>query len=160
MADGQYPGLREALGTESVLAGASGPDDSALVGTKTRVAVRQGDDWRIFGWHEVERGSWRAETAKFRFSTVRGEKFEVQLADEGRLPELFRERVQASTVATFHYDVEPAGEVRIVLRRALDGSEETRFYAVPSGGASLEDPGTARFVVEETDRIKAEYGID
>ena len=151
---------RDVFGSEPVLAAADGPGGSGLAGTKSRVAVADSGEWRVFGWHEIERGSWRAESGIFRFTMLGGERFEVQLETAGRLPDLFRERVQASTVATYYYDVEPEGEVRIVLRRPLGGSDALRFYAVPSGGASLEDPGTAAFIVAETDRIKAEYELD
>ncbi|NLE96854.1 MAG: hypothetical protein GX596_02550 [Propionibacterium sp.] len=156
------PSLAEALGHKpTVLAEGIGPDGEALVGTKSSLALRRDGAWRVFGWVDVERGSWNGETQTFRWwTTHEGEKFEVTLEDEGRLPELFLERVQASTVATFHYDLDSGGELRIVVRRALDGSDEMHFFALTSGGATLADPGTREYAIAETDRIKAEYAVD
>lgn len=155
------PELAAALGGKpGVLAEAVGADGVALVGTKAALAHRVDGSWRVFGWDEVERGSWRGETRTFRWWTTRdGAAYEAVLEDEGRLPELFRERVQAATVATFHYGLDP-GELRIVVRRTLDGSDEMKFFALATGGARLQDPETRAFVVAETDRIKAEYGVD
>jgi hypothetical protein len=154
------PELTELLGTTPrILAQGTGADGLVLAGTAEHLALHEEGGWRVFGWHEVERGSWRSETSTFRWWSMDGEKFAVELEDEGRLPELFQERVQASTVATFHYDLE-RGELRIVARRPLDGSNRMRFFAVASGGASLADEATRAFAVQETDRIKQEYGVD
>lgn len=156
------PELAAALGEKKpgVLAEATGADDVALVGTKSALAVRSEGRWRVFGWEEIERGSWRGETQTIRWWTADGgEAFEVVLEHEGRLPELLQERVQAATVATFHYDLQP-GQLRIVVRRKLDGSDEMKFYALATGGAKLQDPETQALVLAETDRIKKEYGID
>lgn len=153
-------GLVRALGGKpSILAQAEGPDDVALIGTRTHLAVRRGGEWEAFGWHEVERGSWRGETKTFRWTTMDAEKHEAVLDEEGRMPELFKERVDASTVSTHHYDL-PRGDVRIVVRRSLDAAGEMKFYAVASRGAKLSDPETRALVVHETDRIRAEYGLD
>ena len=152
--------LAKALGHKPrVLAEAEGPDGVALIGTRTHIAVRRDGQWQTFGWHEVERGSWNGETRTFRWTSMDGEKHHATLDDEGRMPELFKERVDASTLATQHYDLR-VGDVRIVLRRALDDTAETKFYAVASRGAKLTDPDTRALVIEETDRIRAEYGLD
>lgn len=154
------PRLSELLGKRAkVLASGAVGDEPAMVATAERVAVRREGEWVAMGWHEIERGAWRGQTGRFRWSDIHGEEYEIELDDAGRLPELFRERVQASTVMTYHYDLEP-GVVRIVVRRALDGTGALKFYAAPSGGARLEDPATVAFVVAETDRLKAEYGVD
>ncbi|SDL65492.1 hypothetical protein [Tessaracoccus oleiagri] len=153
------PDLADALGGKPrILAEASGRD-VRLVGTAEHLAEFRDGEWHVLGWHEVERGSWRGETQTFRWWDMGGGKHTAVLDSEGSLPELVQERVQASTVATFHYDLEP-GELRLVARRPLDGSNSVRFYAVTSGGASLEDEATRQFVVQETDRIKREYGMD
>lgn len=142
----------------AVLATGLGPDGPLIAGTATQLAARTDDRWVVMGWHEVERGAWRATTQRFQWTDLHGRSYEVELTDPGRMPMLFRERVQASTLYTVQYDL-PVGEVRIVLRRALDASADVRCFAVPSGGADLADPQTAALVVAETDRIRAEYGF-
>ena len=65
--------------------------------------------------------------------------------------------VLALTVMTVNHDL-PRGAVQIIARRnLLDG--DVTWLASASGGASLEDPGTAAFVVAETDRLRSEYGL-
>ena len=78
------------------------------------------------------------------------------VGDPGRLPELFQERVQASTVVQSVVDG-TRGQVQIVGRRSLGEESALHWYAVPSGGADLEDPATRDAVVAETDRLAAEY---
>lgn len=160
MATKYDPALVEALGGKvDALAEGRAGEDVVMVGTKDSVAVRRDDGWHVYGWHEVERGSWRGESNTFRLFQMGGGRFDVHLDEPGRMPELIKERMQASTVATFHYDL-PRGVLRIVIRRRLDGSDEMDFYAVPSGGASLDDPKTRELAITETDRIKREYGVD
>lgn len=154
------PQLKSALGRHAkIIATGLGPDGPLIVGTKDRLAAKCDGKWVVMGWHEVERGAWRGRTQRFQWSDFNGRPYEVELADPGQMPMLFQERVQASTVMTLLYDLD-RGEVRIVVRRALDGSDAMSFYAVPSSGASLDDPQTAEFVVRETDRLRAEYGLD
>lgn len=160
MAGKHDPDLDRVLGKRAtILAEGFGPDGPVLIGTKDRVAVKRDDGWVAMGWDEVERGSWRGQTGIFRWSDMHGDEFEAKLEEPGRIPELFQERVQASTLMTFHYELDP-GELRLVIRRGLDAKGELRFFAVPSGGANLDNPATRAFIVEETDRIKAEYGLD
>lgn len=136
---------------------ATGPD-VVLVGSRTHLGLFTGGAWLVLGWHEIERGSWNGETKTFKWLDLSGTAQTVRLDAAGRMPELFQERMQASTVFTFHYDLDH-GAVSIVGRRSLaDGT--VRCYAVPSGGADLTDPATARFVVAETDRLRSEYGLD
>lgn len=154
------PDLDTVLGRPAkVLAQAEGPDGSLLVGTRESLALRRDGEWQVWGWHEIERGSWKSESGIFRFWSMDGEKFEVLLEQPLRLPDLIQERVQAATVQTYHYELEP-GQLRIVVRRPLDGSSKVRFYAAASGGASLADPRVAELAVQETDRIKQEYDFD
>lgn len=150
------PGLREALGRKpDVLALGTG-EDVTLVGTRESLALRRGDSWTVWGWHEVGSGSWNGETNVFRWRTVTGEKFEAALTEAGQLPDLFQERVQASTVVTTVVDAR-RGQVQVVGRRGLGADTTIHWYAVPSGGADLNDPHTRDLVVSETDRLQADY---
>lgn len=139
-----------------VLAHGSGPDAS-LVATKDVLALRQLGEWHTFGWEQVTSGSWRAEESVFSWKTTDGKDFTVGLEEVGRLPELFRERIQSSMVATISHDL-VKGRVQIIGRRTLDGRDEMTWYAIASGGADLGDPAVADLVVAETDKLKAEYG--
>lgn len=141
----------------NVLTQGTGPTAS-LLATRELLALREMGQWRTFGWDQIATGSWRGEDSTFVWKTTSGEDFTVQLNDAGRLPELFRERVQSSMVATISHDL-PKGRVQIIGRRPLDGSDELTWYAVAGGGADLSDPAVAALVVSETDKLKAEYGV-
>lgn len=138
-----------------VLAHGSG-DEETVVATRELLALRRLGEWRTWGWEEIATGSWRAEAQRFRWTTTSGDKWEVTLDSVGRLPELFRERVQASTVVSESHELE-RGRVEITGRRKLDGTDQLKWYATAAGGASLADPATAAFVVERTDALSAEY---
>lgn len=148
--------LSALLGRNSrVLAYGEGADQLLLAGTREHLALRTDDGWQAWPWEQVKGGSWRSEEQEFQWSTMEGDEFSAQLEEPGRLPELFRERVQASTIATESFDL-PGGSVQIVARRAPGGQGECRFYAVPRGRISLDDPAVRDLVVAQTDRLRAE----
>ncbi len=140
-----------------VVAQGSGPE-SSLLATRDLLALRERGQWRVFGWEQIATGAWREEESSFMWKTTSDEDFTVRLDDVGRLPELFKERVQNSMVVTVSHDL-PKGRLQIIGRRTLDGSDEITWYAVAGGGADLTDPAVADFVVSETDRLKAEYEV-
>lgn len=139
----------------TVIAHGSG-EEGSLLATRELLALRLRGTWTTFGWEEIANGSWRADASTFSWTTTAGEGFTVHLDDVGRLPELFKERVQASTVVTLSHDL-PRGRVQVIGRRKLDGNDEITWYAVAGGGADLSDEAVAALVVAETDRLKREY---
>ncbi len=139
-----------------MLAHGSG-DDASLLATRELLALRLQGLWHTFGWDEIANGSWNTDASTFSWTTTSGEEFKVHLDEVGQLPELFKERVQASTVVTLSHDL-VRGRVQIIGRRKLDGGDEITWYAVAGGGADLADEGVAALVVAETDRLKTEYG--
>lgn len=152
-----FAGLEEALGRRpEVLAHGTG-DDAVLAGTREALALRRAGEWSVWPWERVGGGSWKAETGLFRWKDIEGNKFEASLMEEGRLPALFRERIEASTVVQVVLDAPTRGEVQIVARRGLGKEASLEWYAVPSGGADLDDPATRAAVVAETDRLIREY---
>lgn len=140
-----------------VIAHGSGPDAS-LLATRELLALRTLEQWQIHGWEQIAQGSWNADESMFSWKTTAGDDISVHLEDVGRLPELFKERVQASTVVTISHDL-TRGRVQIIGRRSLDGSDRLTWYAIAGGGADLQDEAVAEFVVAETDRLKTEYGV-
>lgn len=148
--------LAQASGSKvSVLAHGSGPE-ATVFAARELLALRHQGEWETWGWDEVLKGAWNAEQSTFTWTVGDNRKVEARLDDVGRLPEVFRERVQASTVATEAHDLE-RGSIQIVGRRRLDGSDEITWYTSASGGASLADPATAAFIVERTDALVREW---
>ena len=157
LARSHLTGLDEALGRRADVLAVGVGDGVTLVGTRENLAVRRGETWRMWGWEEIGSGSWNGEAKTFRWRTVEGDRFEAALTEVGELPSLFRERVQASTLVTTHIQAPARGEVQIVGRRGLGAEAAVHWYAVPSGGADLNDPATREAVVAETDRLAREF---
>ena len=151
-----HPEVAALAGAHNRLLGwAEGPE-AVVVATAGMLVARLDDFWRSWGWEQVLRGGWR-EGESVMFWEATGECLECVLDSPGELLSIFRERVLASTVMTSNHDL-PHGAVQIIARRnLLDGN--VTWLASASGGASLEDPGTAAFVVAETDRLRSEYGL-
>lgn len=148
--------LTEATGRKvAVLAHGSGPETTVVAGREL-LALRHQGTWDTWGWDEVLKGAWKADQSTFTWTVGGNRKVEAKLDDVGRLPEVFRERVQASTVVTESHDL-VRGSIQIVGRRRLDGSDELTWYTSASGGASLVDPATAAFIVERTDALAQEW---
>lgn len=148
--------LTERLGHRvDVLAVGEGDGGLVLAGARSHLAVRRDGAWQAWPWESIKGGSWNAEDQEFRWSTMTGEEFQASLKQARRLPELFRERVQASTVVEESFDL-PGGTVQIVGRRAPGTDGEVRFYAVPRGRVSLDDEPTRQFIVAHTDRLRTE----
>lgn len=148
--------LAESLGRRpEVLTWGEG-HDAVVVATRESLALRRGGVWERWGWQEILSGAWRADEGTFRWVCADGRRVEAQLESSARLPEVFRERVQASTVVTETHDL-ARGSVAIIGRRSLDGADSMTWYATAGGGADLADPDTADFVVRRTDELKAEW---
>lgn len=150
--------LSERLGRKPDVMTVGSGNGLLVVATPTTLAVRRDEQWTLWGWEQVASGMWREETSSFKWTTTDGGVHEAQLEEVGRLPEVFRERVQASTLLTESHDLQ-RGRIQIIARRSLDGSNRTSWYAVAGAGARLSDPETAALIVERTDALKHEYDL-
>ncbi len=152
-----FAGLAEAVGhAVKPLAFGTGEGSTVLVGTREELALCVDGTWTSWPWETIAGGSWKGESRTFHWRTVEADEHEVVLEDANRLPQLFRERIEASTVVQSVIATDP-GHVQVVGRRGLGSDETVRFYAVPSGGADLLDDATRAAIVAETDRLRAEY---
>ena len=150
--------LRDHLGYKPrILAHGVGHDGLVLAVGREELALRRDGQWQVWRWERVAGGSWSAVTGTFTWTTMDGERLEASLTEENRVPEAFRERVLASTLVSTVVDASPRGQVQVVGRRDLSSDAQHHWYAVPSGGADLNDPRTREAVVAETDRLRSEY---
>lgn len=114
-----FAGLGDELGRKAeVLAHAVG-EGVVAAGTREVFAVATDGQWRVWPWEQISGGSWKADTSRFVWKTMEGEKLEVTLEQANRLPQLFRERVEASTVVQALIDAPGRGEVQLIARRSL-----------------------------------------
>ena len=92
-------------------------------------------------WHLVEGGAWESDVDTLVVSWVDGSPVaRWPIPEPGRLPEAFRERVQASIVLTEHLDLGPRRRVRVVLRKDLR-TGQLLDQILLGRGVSLDDPG-------------------
>jgi hypothetical protein len=74
------------------------------------------------------------------------------------MPSVFRERVQASIVVNEQLTVpDNRGQVLIACRRNLGADEPLRWLVEPIGRTDLNDPPVRDFVIQQTERLRAEY---
>ena len=93
-------------------------------------------------WHRVERAGWqRPRLTVLEVAGVEGAgaRHELELADEGDLPEVVRTRVTASVAWSSHSRLAPRGGVRVVGRRR-PGLEVLEWQLVYDPGTDLADP--------------------
>jgi len=145
--------------TERPLAFGTG-DGTAVFITRNRFAVRGTNGrWLVLGWEEILSGGWVNDARMLRWTTMTGAPGEITLDDPGLVPELFRDRVNASFVAEERVTV-PGGEVLITGRRnpGSPGSE-VFWHALPMRGADLDDPQTRQLVIDVTEQLRANYDV-
>ena len=153
-----FRSLTEAVGRRvRVLAWARGAD-GPVVGLADRLAVRGPDAWRFIGWHEVASGGWDAETGRLRWRLIDGVRDDLVLAGPGSLPELFRERVEASIVVQERLELARGRAAMIVARRRLDDGRAPLQWTVTRHGGSF-DSAQAGQADAELARLRAEYDI-
>ena len=88
-----------------------------------------------------------------------GAQLVVELAgDEGHLPEVVRERVEASVVASRRFDVQGRRGVRVAIRRTHPGAELTT-QVVADRGVDLNDPAIAARVAAELADLREQAGM-
>lgn len=131
--------------------------DVLAVGLADRLAVRQGGEWRFVAWDAIDVGGWDPATGELRWS---GEDIEgsVALDEPGALPELFRERVQASIALQQVLDLGGGERAVISARRNPGRAEGDLSWRVSHPSKRLTDASRA-YIEAEVSRLRAEYDI-
>jgi hypothetical protein len=146
---------------ERVLAAAPLLADRWLVGTTLALHVVDGAGGsERHGWDQVAGAVW-SDTASMLQVTWVGEarQLQVELAgDAGFLPEVIRERVEASVVISRRIPVSGRRGVRVAVRRAAPGAALTT-QVVPDRGVDLGDPELAARVAAELADLREQTGM-
>ena len=93
-------------------------------------------------WAEIERAVWRRPLLTVsRVASVdgAGQRWQVELTQEGDLPDVIRTHVTASVAWTNHVRLSPSGGVRIVGRRR-PGQDLLEWQLVFDAGTDPDDP--------------------
>ncbi len=155
---GDFTSLSAAApGRVRVLAWASSAD-GPVVGLVDRLAWSSSDGWRFVGWHEIASGGWDVTSGTLRWTLVTGETENLLLDDPGSLPDLFRERVDASIVVQQRVELADDLAALIVARRLLDDDTAPLIWSLNRQGESWDAAQEAQADAELA-RLQAEYDI-
>ncbi len=110
-------------------------------------------------WADVDHAAWEADSRTIAVWWA-GQRMvtPLELDGESRLPEVIRERVQASVLLAGTVVVPGGRTVRIALRKAPDGTIRTQ--ALPPPGLKLDDPEVAEVVERALARLRSEAAPD
>jgi hypothetical protein len=93
--------LRAVVPAARVLAWArahrTGGDEVYAVALIGQFAVGRATTWAVTGWHDIVRGGWNPDPGRLRWESAGRTEF-VDLIEPGRLPAVFRERVDAAVI--------------------------------------------------------------
>jgi hypothetical protein len=115
--------------------------DGSWVAATPRALVLPG---RRVDWSTVTHAEWSADESQLRIDQLRtsdgeGETHRLVLDEPGRVPEVVRDRVTSSIVASRHTPVEGRAGVRVVARR-VQGEDELQWQVVVDRGLDPADP--------------------
>jgi hypothetical protein len=115
--------------------------DGSWVAATPRALVLPG---RRVDWSTVAHAEWSDEESLLRVDQLRtadaeGETHRLVLDEPGRVPEVVRDRVTSSIVASRHTPVEGSAGVRVVARR-VPGEDELQWQVVVDRGLDPSDP--------------------
>ncbi|WP_114559910.1 hypothetical protein [Desertihabitans aurantiacus] len=160
--------LREVVGAEPRVLRWAESDRGLVAALPDVLAVDRGPEagWELLGWHQIEHGGWSGPDRLLRWTTAEGRRGQLRLADPGRLPEVFRERVNATIVVQRDVtDAATGAEFTLSGRRALPASGAT---ATPTAlewrvhlkrGTSASAPGVAEATQRAMRELRREYDI-
>jgi hypothetical protein len=107
-------------------------------------------------WDRVTTATW--DDPRLRVAAA-GTTYDLELADEGLLPEVIRERVQASILVTEHVDLRGDSGARFSARRPPFGDSEIRWTVTFDPGLDPQDPQLRALAEQELDRLRQTYGV-
>ena len=116
------------------------------------------EEWRHVGWHEIEHGGWNAESRSLSWTLYGGRRGRVELAEPGRLPELFRERVAASIAVERFVPIRGERGVTVTARRDLAGDGALSWHSTLTRGLSWSGEGVAEEAARASAELESEYG--
>jgi hypothetical protein len=110
-------------------------------------------------WLEVDHAAWDQESgmlAVWWIGSRQTTPLEI-IEDEGRLPEVIRERVQASVVLSTSVSLPGGRTGRVALRKSTDGSLVTQHVLPP--GVHADAPDVAPRLAKAAASLRSEVGL-
>jgi len=143
-----------------VLAWAAGERDGEpayCIGSPAAISYGTAAEWRHVGWHEIEHGGWNDELRRLSWVQLDGRRGTVPLAEPARLPELFRERVEATIVVRRFVPLSGERGAVISARRDLGAAGTIRWHTSLTRGLTWRTAGVREAVDEALAETRAEY---
>jgi len=145
-------------GRTRILAWAAGPEAYA-VASVGGLAVGSAAEFRQLGWHDIERGGWDVERGRLTWKLYDAAHEHLELAEPGRVPEVFRERVAASIAMEKFVPLTGERGVVLTARRDLTGSAPPRWHATLTRGLRWDTPGVPEAVETVLSDVRREYDL-
>lgn len=136
----------------------SGPDGVA-VGLKDRLCVSTGDGWTEVWWHAIAQGGWDTDASELHWIDLDGVEHRITLDSPGRIPEFFRERVEATIVIQHLVNVGDGRVLVVSARRNLASPDDAATWAISGKPWVLADTDAVARANAELVRLRAEYEI-
>ncbi len=112
------------------------------------LAQEVGGEWRLTPWHRIGQGGWNDQNSELRWELVDGRRGNALFDEPGRIPEVFRERVQASIVVQKQIPIDGTREGGIIsARRNLTNRDAPLEWRIRRGRGTEETPANM-FVLE------------
>jgi hypothetical protein len=146
-----------------ILAWAGGPSPTETepfcIGSPAVLSSGGPAGWKHVGWHLIERGGWNAELHQLTWVELDGRRGAVQLDQPGRLPELFRERVEASIVVRQFVPLAGERGVTISARRDLGAGGGIDWHTSLTRGLDVRSEAVRQAVDDALAATRAEYDM-
>lgn len=124
------------------------------------LAEQKAGEWRLVPWHEIEQGSWNDQNRELRWEQLGGRRGSVLLDEPGRVPEVFKERVQASIVVHKQIPIDGTREGGVVsARRDLADRDAPLQWRIKRGRGTEDTPETQEVLEAALAMLKADFDI-
>ena len=133
--------------------------DNYAVGFSGLLAYDDSSGWHLLAWHRVLRGGWDKETQRLTWVDYDGGRGDIALAEPGSLPDLFKERGEASILVRRQVPVDGTKHGVVVVGRRVLGAEPPvlEWHASLNKGTSWSDAGAREAAETALASLKAEY---
>lgn len=116
--------------------------------------------WVLVPWHTIERGGFNAQGSSLTWALADGRRGSVFLDRPGSLPDVFRERVEATIVLEQHVPIAGTREGGVVsARRPLGGGAREIVWRVRRGRGTPDTPEVNAVLDQRRADLQAEYGL-